>query len=63
MFNKDVETKKKVTIKKQHKKALKKVKFIENTISPGDRCTSFFKKTWCKKPGLCTWCWYKEKAK
>ena len=43
MFNKDVETKKKVTIKKQHKKALKKVKFIENTISPGiPSCTKLF---------------------
>ena len=34
---------KKTYYKKQHKKkAIKKVKSIKNTISPGDPCTNFF---------------------
>ena len=42
MFNKDVETKKKRTIKNNTKKTNKKVKSIKNTVSPGDPCTNFF---------------------
>ena len=42
MFDKYVKTKKNITIKNNTKTALKKDKFIENTISLGDSFTKFF---------------------